>query len=97
MKQIGKYTISGNTLKFDFGTSTGWVFPFSDNERFDINKFGIDLRWRMMVMAQDINNYHKTNLNRHKIQNMINEIVIMEDVNSGCIGVNDNGNIILLD
>lgn len=96
MKQIGTFSISDGILKFNFGTSTGWFFPLDDDGGIDINKFGIDLRWRMLLMAQDINNYHKTSFNRRQIQNMIETIV--SDGNSGgtCpISVDDTGHLVL--
>lgn len=79
-KKIGTFSISEKELKFDFDTSTGWIFPLDDNGKVDFNKFGVDLRWRMTVMTQDINNRHKTSFNRRQIQNIID--VIITDANS---------------
>lgn len=91
MKKIGTFSISERELKFDFDTSTGWIFPLDDNGKIDFNKFGVDLRWRMAVMTQDINNRHKTSFNRRQIQNIINDIITNVYSNGTLIG--DAGNL----
>ena len=95
MKKIGHFNIFCGRLIFEFDTSTAWSFPLDYNGKVDLNKFGVDLRWRMSIMAKDINNHHKTNFNRRQIQNMINSITT--DAKSDWvypISVDEKGNLI---